>query len=927
MTALPTGTVTFLFTDLEGSTRLWEEHPDAMQDALARHDLILRGGVAGHAGHVVKSTGDGIHAVFATAHDALGAAVVMQRRLATERFGETGPLRVRMGLHTCEADYRDSDFYGTEVNRAARLMSVAHGGQIVVSLATSTLVRDGPVELIDLGEHRLADLTSTERIFQVAAEGLAREFPPLRSLNTLPGNLPRQLTTFIGRGVAVASVADLVRSSSVVTLTGVGGVGKTRLALQAAAEVLPEFADGAWLCELGPVTDPAAVVETIASALGVQQRQGRTLEQSVLDMLRAKELLLLLDNCEHVLDAVATTVQAIVSTCPRVRVLATSREGIALAGERIVAIPSLGVPSTTVGSDLAACESVQLFVARAAEARPGFELTKENGASIGEICRRLDGIPLAIELASARVAAMTPTEIASRLDQRFRLLTGSSRAAIERHQTLRRMIDWSYDLLADDEQRVFERLAVFAGGGDLAAVERVAAAGELDRFDVLDVVLGLVRRSLVVADERDGATRYRLLETIRQYAEERLEERSDATFVRRRHAEHYVALVEEAGPHLRGHDQLVWSARIEPDVENLRAALGWCVDNNDTDLALRLIAPLTLYGNVGENVALSWAEIAITARGTESHPLYPRVAAWAARAALFGGDLERSAELSHQAFAAQDALGLAPCPLLHWAPALLAWYSGRVDDAVAHTQRWVDLARESGDRYETATALMIHGVMLHELTALKPGTSSDAGITELEQAASLASEIGNPGILPYPSMLLAQLLLEVDLERAAPVIDTAVQACTAADNHYALATALSVSAGLHFRRREFEAALHTLVDAVALRAELGDVMNLPATLLTVSSLFGETGRTEAGAVLRGAAEALRSDDEHLYRITPEFAGSTELSQWTHRTLSAMRTELGEPRFLELTRLGASMDATEAAQYARAQADTTRGLDN
>src|SRR5262249_30350753 len=308
---------------------------------------------------------DGVHAAFASAHDALDAAVFAQQQLDATEWGETGPLKIRMGVHTCEAEFRDGDYFGSEVNRAARLMNVAHGGQIVVSLATSALVRDGPVELVDLGEHRLRDLTNTERIFQVFAPGLARDFPPLRSLDTMPGNLPRQLTTFVGREADIASAADLVRASSLVTLTGVGGVGKTRLALQVAAEVLADFAEGAWLCELGPATDAAAVVETIASALGVQQRQGRTLEQSLLDLLRAKELLPLLDNCEHLLDAVATTIRTVVSVCPRVRVLATSREGIGLAGERIVAVPSLGVPSASDIGEVATSDAVRLFVTRA----------------------------------------------------------------------------------------------------------------------------------------------------------------------------------------------------------------------------------------------------------------------------------------------------------------------------------------------------------------------------------------------------------------------------------------------------------------------------------------------------------------------------------------------------------------------------------
>ena len=375
MAELPSGTVTFLFTDLEGSTRLWESHPEAMKPALARHDTILRDGVAAHHGHVVKTTGDGIHAVFPTAHDALDAAVAVQLRLSGEPFDETGPLRVRMGVHTCEAEYRDGDYYGSEVNRAARLMSVAHGDQIVVSLVTSELVREGSVKLVDLGEHRLRDLTNMERVFQVSAPGLVPTFPPLRSLDSLPGNLPRQVTTFVGREAEIASVAELVRSSPVVTLTGVGGVGKTRLALQVAAEVVPHFRDGAWFAELAGVRDPEAVPDALVTLYGLQPRPGLSATDALIDFLAAKELLLVLDNCEHLLRSVAGLVDNVVRSCPLVRVLATSREGLNVAGERMLGVASLAVPDDTADVMLIAqCDAVMLFVDRARAVKANFIL-------------------------------------------------------------------------------------------------------------------------------------------------------------------------------------------------------------------------------------------------------------------------------------------------------------------------------------------------------------------------------------------------------------------------------------------------------------------------------------------------------------------------------------------------------------------------
>jgi predicted ATPase/class 3 adenylate cyclase len=902
---LPSGTVTFLFTDLEGSTRLWEKHPDAMRPALARHDAILREAVAARQGHVVKTTGDGMHAVFATAHDALAAAVVIQLGLAAESFGETGPLRVRIGVHTCEAEYRDGDYYGSEVNRAARLMSVAHGDQIVVSSVTSGLVRDGSVELVDLGEHRLRDLTNTERVFQVHAPGLVGEFPPLRSLDLLPGNLPRQVTTFVGRQAELASLAETVRGSSLVTLTGVGGVGKTRLALQVAAEVIAEFPDGAWMCELAPVTDPGAVWDTLAACLRVQAHPGRSLEESVLEYLAPKRLLLVLDNCEHLLDAVARVVDAIAQRCERVVVLATSREGLALGGERIVAVPSLGVPPDGADLDtLKAADAVQLFSDRANAARSDFVLSDRDAGAVGVLCRRLDGIPLAIELAAARVRSLSPDDLVARLDQRFKLLTRGSRAALERHQTLRSTIDWSYDLLAPPERRALERLSVFAGGCDLTAAEAVLATDDLDLLDVVDVLGQLVDKSLVVADVSDGdaGIRYRLLESIRQYAQERLQDSGESAAVRRRHADYYVALAETSGPHLRNRDQVQWGRRALRDVDNFRAALDWAVETPSPEHALRLVAPFTVTGIAIGDAARDWADVASTIPGGDDHPLFPTVAGFASLSASFAGELERAETLAAAAERAQARLGSPRQPVLQ-AWAILAIFRDQLDEARADAEAWVELARAADDPYELVLALIaLGGVFML--------SAPDNAIAMFDEAVRVGRDAGIASSLSVALPFLASMLPIEDSERASALLDEAIEVGTALGDRLGISMALIGQASISVRRGEWQTTLRTAVESVELKLQLGDLASIYGLCYTAGVALCGLKHYEPAAVLIGKADVLDPG-----RVAPDW-----LLQMVATTDAAVREALGEQQALMLAARGAGLEITAAVTYLRAKAD-------
>ena len=590
----PSGTVTLLFTDIEGSTSLWEHQPVAMAEALDRHNEILRTAIEQADGLVFKTVGDAFCAAFSRPDDGLEAARTAQVALGAESWPERALIKVRMALHTGICEERDGDYFGPTVNRVARLEAIAHGGQTVVSGVTAELLQDSlpdGVVLHDLGEHRLKDLGRPERVFQMDVAGLDDEFPPLRSLDNpeLGNNLPLQLTSFVGRERELAELRTLVGESRLVTLVGAGGSGKTRLALQVAVDLLDGSGNGVWFVDLAPLSDPDLVAAQTAAAIGVREEPGRPRSETLIDALREQSLLLVMDNCEHVIDACAKLIERLLRSCPRIQILATSRESLALDGERVYRVPSLSLPQG-VETDPSDADSVQLFVERALDHRPDFTLTKENRDAVVSICRQLDGIPLAIELATARLSVMSVDDIEARLGQRFRLLSGSSRSGLARHQTLRALVDWSFDLLQERERLTLCRLSVFAGGFDLGAAEAVCASRALEEWEVADLLQSLVDKSLVQAESNRVRVRYRFLETIREYAAERFAQadQSERVEAQSAHARWFLALAESAAPHLEGADQTEWFARLEVEHENLRVAMSYllrCCHIND---ALRM---------------------------------------------------------------------------------------------------------------------------------------------------------------------------------------------------------------------------------------------------------------------------------------------------------------------------------------------------
>ena len=598
----PRGTVTFLFTDIEGSTRILSAiGPEAYGELLDVHHDVMRAAIAAHAGHEIDTAGDAFFVAFAKPLEAIEAVIDAQRGLGAHPWPEGAAIKVRMGIHTAEATTTSTGYVGVGVHRAARICHVARGGQVLVSQATHDLLLDerggartAPA-FLDLGTHRLKDFSEPQRIYQLTAPGLATEFPPLRSA-TSPTNLPAELTSFVGREREAAEIRALLDRHRLVTLVGVGGTGKTRLMLHVAGEVVGKHAEGEWLIELAPLREPGLVVDEAVRALGVQVGPGQTSMNALIDFLRDKDLLLLLDNCEHLIDAAAALAEPLLASCRSLQIIATSREALGISGEATYPVPSLGLPAQSEDIDLetiGSTEAVALFVERARTTLPSFQLDAASAPSVVEICRRLDGIPLALELAAARVNVLSPAEIAKGLGDRFRLLTGGRRTAVPRQQTLQALIDWSWDLLEEADLRLIRRLSVFTGGWTLEAAAAVTGGDDTSTFETLDGLGRLVDRSLVTVGH-DGETRYGMLETIRQYARDRLVAAGEADAVRTRHLAWYRQLAAAAAPGLEGRDTVAWRVRLDADLDNLRAALDWAFET-DPQAAIETCLGLSRY--------------------------------------------------------------------------------------------------------------------------------------------------------------------------------------------------------------------------------------------------------------------------------------------------------------------------------------------
>jgi predicted ATPase/class 3 adenylate cyclase/DNA-binding CsgD family transcriptional regulator len=970
MSQLPTGTVTLLFTDIEGSTHLLQQLGERYADVLSECRQLLRAVFHQWNGHEIDTQGDSFFVVFTRATDAVSAAVNMQRALAARAWPDGVTIPVRMSLHTGEPLRTAEGYVGLEVYHAARIMSIGHGGQVLLSQTTCELVKqnlpDG-VSLRDLGEHRLKDLQRPGRVYQLVMAGLPADFPPLKSLNNSPNNLPLQLTPLIGREQEVATALNFLRREHVrlLTLTGPGGTGKTRLGLQVAAELSEAFSDGVYFVNLAPISDPEFVVPAIAQTLDVKELAGQPLLVLLKAFLREKHLLLLLDNFEQVVGA-AVHVADLLAACPNLSVMVTSRMMLHVRGEQEYAVPPLAVPDPKRLPDLLALsqyEAVALFIQRAQAVKSEFQVTNANAPAVAEICVRLDGLPLAIELAAARSKLLPPPALLARLSQRLVVLTSGARDAPARQQTLRNTIEWSYQLLDADEQRLFQRLSVFVGGCTLEAIEAVCAALDTTAAAVplLDGIASLIDKSLLQQTEREGEEpRLLMLETIREYGLEALEASAEVQVTRQAHATYYLRLAEEAEPELVGPQQVNWLERLEREHDNLRAVMQWAMEQAGGDetghrkeTTLRLSAALRrfwlMHGHISEG--RSFIEQALTARQGIVASVQAKALQAAASLAVFIDDTERAEMLCAESLRLCRELGgragIAFSLLLLGA---LASTMGNSHGARMHTEEALALFREVGDKggiawslsnlaefmsyqggYARARALFEESLAMHRASGDMRGIASSlihlawvlfvsqgdpaTAHSRLQEGLALFRELGDKGNIAWSYSLLGRIVLSQGNTTAGrALLEESMMLSRELGSQWGIAEPLTVLAQEEASQGDLAAARTLYEKSLTIAREWNYKDLLPTCLEGLAAVVGVQGEPAWAAQLWGAAEVLREAMETP--IPPIYHADYD------RSVAAARAHLGEKAFAAAWAEGRTMTPEQAFA---AQGLTTRSV--
>lgn len=860
MPEIPSGIVTFVFTDIEGSTRLWQDEPEAMKTALECHDALLRKIIEKNGGYVFKTVGDAFCAAFHSPLDAVRATVAFQQGLKETSWPPNAVIRVRASIHTGEASLRDNDYFGVNLSRVGRLLSAGHGGQVLVSSATHQLVQDElppQVTFRPMGTHRLRDLSRPDEIFQLEHPDLDHDFPALKTLDNRPNNLPRPRTSFIGRELELLDLEELSKKSQLLTLTGMGGTGKTRLAIEFAADLLGQFDKGVWFVDLAPLTDPDLVPHAVATVFKFGQEEGKTLTETLVEKLADKATLVVIDNCEHLLDASATLIDELLRGCPKMRIVATSREALGIPGEQVYRVRSLPLPKVDGNiTALAECDSVRLFLERATLAKHDFSLTDENAPAVSSICSHLDGIPLAIELAAARLRAMSPADISLRLDKKFRLLTGGSKTALKRQQTLLGLVDWSYDLLNEREQALLQRLSVFRGGWTARLAEMACSDDLVDEFDVLDLLSQLVEKSLIFTEGTGTSFRYRILETVRDYAAEKLSE-NDPDSWRDRHLLAITNLVESMANSTSNTELEKMVGEVKSEEDNIREALIWSTTTEErAEIALKLISSIRPAWHRGTNFREAF-ERSVAALDVAKGDPKLRARALIAISNLGGASGHMVESIAHANRAAEIAQELGDHALEVVALQSLAnryGECGEYERSVFFYEKALDLARQTGDEFRIATVSAHLGVNLAQA-----GRGPEGEQLTIDAIASLES-IGRSDPLPVHFNNLGYVQFTIGkFDEAEKTFKEAMErAQSQSDDRIGARINQNLSSVLVAQGRLAEAK-DLLEFAMQFAVNVGEVRLLADSLEVFAALSLAEGNFVVAAKSHGKADSLRDE--------------------------------------------------------------------
>jgi len=948
LSTLPTGTVTFLFTDIEGSTKLARKHPDTWEAARARHNAILQSATEFHSGYVFQIIGDAFCVAFHTVRDGLNAAIEAQRQLQNEDWGNT-MVKVRMGLHTGSAELHGTDYRGyLTMAKVQRVMSVAYGGQVLLSNTSAELLHNElpeEITLRDMKVHRLKALSDSERLWQMLAPDLQQDFPPLQSLKETPNNLPLQLTSFIGRENEMAEVEQELNQHRLVTLTGSGGTGKTRLSLRVAAELQDSFPNGIWFVELAPLADPDLIPQTILSEIGINEQPNKTPLEILQEYLQEKKTLIVLDNCEHLISASAQVVNALLKAAPGLKVLGSSREALGVKGEVSYPVPSLSLPDLNQLPEfeqLSKYEAVRLFIDRALLVAPHFVMDKDNASFVAQICHRLDGIPLALELAAARVRVLSVEQIAERLDDRFRLLTGGARTALPRQQTLRAMIDWSYDILTEDERLLLRRLSVFAGGWTLQAAEEVCSGDSFDSYGVLDLLTQLINKSLVIVIgySQSGETRYRFLETIRQYAREKFLDAGGSEIIRDKHLAYFVKLAEQAEPELYRSNQVFWFNKLDDEFDNFRMALEWALVT-DVESGLRIASiPFRFWDGHGhlQEVGKWLADFLEVYNKTNEL----RVQALVVFSICFfrQGNFPKSIKIAKQSV--QIARTLSDKQLEAFSLSFLGLFTelqGNVEEGTHLLEQSLALSRSLDDKVGQANTL--------EWLAYDH-TNSERAIVFAKESLSLHRELGNlTGIANALMVLARETLWGGDVSLPAPWLDEALIISRQLGDQTTELSVIIACGILEYWKGNYPKAIALFEESILLSEKIGDHFSNLWTHIRMAHAFLRQGDIQHARimfrdsienahkvnfmiVLVYAIEGVASLNVHqgyCERATLLFAWTDAMREMigdhrppveqasVEKDLAVIHTQLGDEEFAILSAEGCTMTVQQAIALA------------